>query len=374
MNKKITATAAILAIAAYALLSSNTYYVSPNGSDTNNGSINAPYKTIARALSVAASGDTVYVRGGEYTGFTVSKSVNVLGYSGENPHITGRIICYRADNVVISGLEVTGGSGSYTGAILLDTCNGATVSYNSVHDNLGGTISGIAVARSNNARIIYNDVYNNAYVGIRLSSGTNIEVAQNTVYSHTKAAGDADCIDLVSPAVVTAYIHHNEVYGCADDGIDTWTSGGNRIEYNVSHDNGGTGDGNGYKLGGGTTGGNNIVIGNLAYNNEAAGFTSNGNGNYYEGNSANNNGGWGFIDSWRTAGSTAKSSFIGNSANGNKLGSFGINQNYVIVFRDNGTLTATPSLAITKTPTPRVTATWTPMVCEETESYIICRK
>jgi VCBS repeat-containing protein/parallel beta-helix repeat protein len=38
------------------------YYVSPNGSDNNNGSINTPFRTIPRAIGVVQPGDTVLVR------------------------------------------------------------------------------------------------------------------------------------------------------------------------------------------------------------------------------------------------------------------------------------------------------------------------
>ncbi|MES2041484.1 MAG: right-handed parallel beta-helix repeat-containing protein [Pseudomonadota bacterium] len=42
------------------------YYVAPTGDDTAAGSKGAPWKTIARAQTAAAAGDTVYFRGGNY--------------------------------------------------------------------------------------------------------------------------------------------------------------------------------------------------------------------------------------------------------------------------------------------------------------------
>ncbi len=42
------------------------WYVAPDGADTNSGSINSPFATIRRAQTAAASGDTVYLRGGTY--------------------------------------------------------------------------------------------------------------------------------------------------------------------------------------------------------------------------------------------------------------------------------------------------------------------
>jgi len=43
-----------------------TYYVATNGNDNNNGSINAPFKTIQKAANTVSAGDTVHVRAGTY--------------------------------------------------------------------------------------------------------------------------------------------------------------------------------------------------------------------------------------------------------------------------------------------------------------------
>ncbi|MEY3759052.1 MAG: hypothetical protein RIR39_543, partial [Pseudomonadota bacterium] len=49
-------------------IGSTIYYVSPTGTDTNNGtSLSTPVKTITNALNKArSSGDTVYVMTGSY--------------------------------------------------------------------------------------------------------------------------------------------------------------------------------------------------------------------------------------------------------------------------------------------------------------------
>jgi len=44
-----------------------TYYVSPNGSDNNNGTINNPFRTIQKAADIVNSGDIVIVKDGVYT-------------------------------------------------------------------------------------------------------------------------------------------------------------------------------------------------------------------------------------------------------------------------------------------------------------------
>lgn len=42
------------------------YYVSANGNNSSDGSINAPFKTINHAAQIAVAGDTVKVFGGTY--------------------------------------------------------------------------------------------------------------------------------------------------------------------------------------------------------------------------------------------------------------------------------------------------------------------
>jgi hypothetical protein len=62
-------------------LSSSTYYISPNGSDTNPGTSALPFKTYPYAQSKAVSGDTIYFMPGTYkTMVEVTKSgLNIFG-------------------------------------------------------------------------------------------------------------------------------------------------------------------------------------------------------------------------------------------------------------------------------------------------------
>jgi hypothetical protein len=69
-----------------------TYYVSPTGTDTNNGSLAFPFKTITKAISSSVAGDIIYLRGGVHTYSTrinISKSgsstnrFNLWAYPGD---------------------------------------------------------------------------------------------------------------------------------------------------------------------------------------------------------------------------------------------------------------------------------------------------
>lgn len=73
------------------------YYVSPLGSDTSiSGSLAAPFRTIQKAATVAAPGDTVFIRGGTYretvtppTNGSPGAPITFQNYPGEVPVLTG---------------------------------------------------------------------------------------------------------------------------------------------------------------------------------------------------------------------------------------------------------------------------------------------
>jgi len=76
-----------------------TYYVDPSGSDSANGLSEAnAWQTLSHANTVVTSGDTLFLRGGVYTGNNQNISpgrsaqvsnIKYVAYPGEKPHITG---------------------------------------------------------------------------------------------------------------------------------------------------------------------------------------------------------------------------------------------------------------------------------------------
>ena len=80
-----------------AVPSPHTYYVTTTGSDVNTGMVDAPFKSITKALSKAIPGDTVMVRGGTYyetikfqKSGTSDARITLKAYPGERPVIDGK--------------------------------------------------------------------------------------------------------------------------------------------------------------------------------------------------------------------------------------------------------------------------------------------
>lgn len=101
-------------------------YVAPNGSDTTgNGSISNPYATLAKAVSVAVSNDSIVVRGGTYREGNVSvpssKKLHIAAYPGETPLFNGA--------QVFSSGWVTEGSYQYHAYTPRPATNGSGISF-----------------------------------------------------------------------------------------------------------------------------------------------------------------------------------------------------------------------------------------------------
>jgi Pel9A-like, right handed beta helix region len=113
---------------------SATWFVAPDGSDSNDGSSNSPFATIMKAQSAASAGDTVYLRGGTYyldnSNFTATNNpwaiinnmtkngISYIAYPGERPVFdfsNAKPVGYRvtaflvtANNCVFQGFDVVG--------------------------------------------------------------------------------------------------------------------------------------------------------------------------------------------------------------------------------------------------------------------------
>lgn len=85
-------------------LPSSALYVSRSGSDSASGSATAPVRTMARAVSMASSGQTIVVRGGSYHESVVipsGKTIHLRNYPGETVWLDG--------SQVVTGFTASGG-------------------------------------------------------------------------------------------------------------------------------------------------------------------------------------------------------------------------------------------------------------------------
>jgi uncharacterized protein YqfB (UPF0267 family) len=105
------------------------YFVDPNGSDSNDGTVEKPWKTWAKAFKTAEAGDTVYFREGiyestsgnngerDFNSGTVDKPICFFNYPGEKPVLdcsnrdmtlgyNKGITIWHQKNIHFKGLEV----------------------------------------------------------------------------------------------------------------------------------------------------------------------------------------------------------------------------------------------------------------------------
>ena len=196
--------AAVLGSMNAVMAASNTYYVSPSGSDSNPGSSAAPFKTFAKAVSVLQAGDTLQVlKGTYYETLTLSKlgtenapitvvgNNAILNMQGTNP----RGIVAKGSHLHISGFEITRAT-EY--GIYVDG-NNIVVENNVLHDNVTkngvgtcgqSTSWGSAVKVKDgtvNTTIRSNTVYDNCGEGITVTRGTTSLIENNTVHDNFSA-------------------------------------------------------------------------------------------------------------------------------------------------------------------------------------------
>ena len=265
-------------------------YVSTAGSDSNPGTLDQPFLTIAKALSLSPPffqpGDTVCVRGGIYfDSLTISISqsgtsvahYHLLAYADECPVLDFSSMPTNSSN---RGIKL---SGNYW--------------YIRGFDIKGAGDNGMYVSGSNNA-IECCAFYRNRDTGLQLGGGAsgnqiiNCDSYYNADPSGENADGFAAKLDVGTG---------NSFYGCrawqnCDDGFDGYLRPADNVSttlercwvFNNGYLEDGSpsppnGDGNGFKMGGGDNGNadslrHNIILKNcIAFDNRVKGFDQNNN-------------------------------------------------------------------------------------------------
>ena len=271
------------------------YFLATSGKDTNSGTIDKPFKTMKKALSVLKAGDTLNIRGGVYPiGIRVEISgtrenpITIQAYKDEKVDFRGT---YGDDKVYNTNQNSAKNSFIVTGDWLIfknfevsHGANGLFIKSNSAHNifkNLklhDNYYSGLVMTEGAEYNTVINcDSYRN------FDSNTHGQHADGFVITGRKT--DAKPFVGVGNRFINCRSWNN-----SDDGFDAWQAGNpvsfiNCLAYNngkdIWHKGGFRGDGNGFKLGVHNRRGHprdaHIVTGCKAWNNEGRGFDSNDN-------------------------------------------------------------------------------------------------
>jgi len=282
-------------------VSEGTLFASPNGDGSS--CTEATPCSLSTANAKLSAGDVLFLRGGVYSlSMGGLQRVNIYAYgTASNPII---IESYPGETAVIDGAALSPNVDAerQQGTVRLggDYQRLRKIEVRNMPEK------GILI-EADNCTVEGCKSYNNHLAGINAFDAAGLVIRDNIVYGNSDVGLTNWNYDNGNNAdgISTSYSHgplieHNTVYGNSDDGIDCWGSNDSMMKYNIASDNGklgGTGNGQGFKLGGQNTN-NNQAHFNIAHSNSSSGFDISESTNYnaqYINNVAWNNGGYGFI-------------------------------------------------------------------------------
>jgi len=245
----------------------NTYYVAPDGSDTDAGTESAPFKTIQRAASLVGAGDTVVVRAGSYAGFQLGWDFPQNGTATEPITFEaepGAVIESR-NNETPDGINLEGAS-----YVIID---GFAV------NNAGSDIARacIRAVQGQHVTVRNNEVTNCGSWGVFTSHSDYVRIEGNQSSFNNFGTGDHHGMyvsnSTVEPVIVNNVIRGNWANGLhmngdlsqGGDGLIT----GARVERNIIYGNGKNG-GSGINCDGVQ---GSLIRNNLLYDNHASGIS-----------------------------------------------------------------------------------------------------
>jgi len=201
-----------------------SFYVSPSGSDSNNGSSATPWLTIQHAANSVSAGDTVYVLAGTYH---ESVSIAVSGSSTAGPV---SFISSPIGAAIVDGTGLTPSSSSTQGLFNIEDESYVTIQgfviQNFTTSNANATPAGIWVSGSGS----YIQILNNQVHNITTTSEQNGNAFGIAVYGTEAPA-----------ALSYVTISGNAVYNCKTGNSETVNVDGNvtnfTITSNTIHDN-----------------------------------------------------------------------------------------------------------------------------------------
>lgn len=248
------------------------YYVSPSGSDSNAGtSTSKPYKTLAKAVSNASAGTTIYMMNGTHnysSTVKLSKSgssssrITITNYSGSSPVIN---FSSMPENTANRGLQISGSYWTITGLKIQEA-----------GDN------GIFISGNNN--IVQNCEITKCHdTGLQMSNGAsnNQVINVTSIYNYDNATNGENADGFAAKLNVGSgnVFRDCKAYYNSDDGFDFYQAGNAVKVYKseASYNGRGNGNGQGFKVGGNYTADKHYLENCTAVGNKARGFDQNNN-------------------------------------------------------------------------------------------------
>lgn len=200
------------------------YYVAPSGKDLNPGTEALPWKTLAKAVSMATANVTVFIKHGTYN----ERLVPVNSGTADGP-VT--FASYPGDSVIINGVGINFPVGQsndkwFNGLIHIQGLKYIRISGLRV---INSGASGILVSESSFITIEENYTDSTYSPGIVVNSSDNI-VAQANEVVHGCMGGDMECISVSATNLFE--IKNNRIHDGFTEGIDVKVGSSNGIVSN----------------------------------------------------------------------------------------------------------------------------------------------
>lgn len=306
-----------------------TLFVATNGNDANPGTLAQPFLTIQRAVDLVQPGGTIAVRGGTYQ---PSVTIKILKDGTSGSPIT--LTAYNGERVIIDGENMPATPGavgssiprSDRGALHVEGDWWRFVSLEIVHGPYG--VFGVDTNNSVYDRLITHDNYESGLHLQGSSSGNQILDLDSYNNRDPRNNGEsADGLAIKEGSGTGNVVRGARLWFNSDDGFDAWEFlSPITIENSVAYGNGFnrwgipnyTGDGNGFKLGGGDVDlpAAHVTRNSMAWDNSAGGFIDNSNPGalLLDHNTAWRNSGTGF-DAADAAGTLTRNLAVANGTN-----------------------------------------------------------
>jgi len=112
------------------------YYVAKTGSDTNAGTLTAPYLTIQKGLGIAQAGDTVFVKAGTYQEYVSFKNSGTMGQPIVLKNYGNEVVLVDAENTRVYCIYTNKKSN-----LVVDGINAANSTVYNVFQTEGGNVT-----------------------------------------------------------------------------------------------------------------------------------------------------------------------------------------------------------------------------------------